>query len=70
MAPLVGTIGSLQAMEAIKLLSGYGTLPAENRHLRCHDLPVSRNEADASPAVRGMRLALTPHRRREPPVVL
>ncbi len=29
MAPLVGTIGSLQAMEAIKLLSGYGTLPAE-----------------------------------------
>lgn len=29
MAPLVGTIGSLQAMEAIKLLSGYGTPPAE-----------------------------------------
>ncbi len=29
MAPLVGTIGSLQAMEAIKLLTGYGTLPAE-----------------------------------------
>ena len=25
MAPLVGTIGSLQAMEAIKLLTGYGT---------------------------------------------
>ncbi len=29
MALLVGTIGSLQAMEAIKLLTGYGTLPAE-----------------------------------------
>ncbi|PLR35374.1 molybdopterin-synthase adenylyltransferase MoeB [Chimaeribacter arupi] len=27
MAPLVGTIGSLQAMEAIKLLTGYGTPP-------------------------------------------
>lgn len=24
MAPLVGTIGSLQAMETIKLLAGYG----------------------------------------------
>ncbi|MGE1895891.1 ThiF family adenylyltransferase [Klebsiella pneumoniae] len=30
MAPLVGTIGSLQAMEAIKLLSGYGT-PASGK---------------------------------------
>jgi molybdopterin/thiamine biosynthesis adenylyltransferase len=25
MAPLVGVIGTLQAMEAIKLLAGYGT---------------------------------------------
>ncbi|WP_218811042.1 molybdopterin-synthase adenylyltransferase MoeB, partial [Klebsiella quasipneumoniae] len=30
MAPLVGTIGSLQAMEAIKLLTGYGT-PASGK---------------------------------------
>ncbi len=29
MAPLVGTIGSLQAMEAIKLLTGYGTPAGE-----------------------------------------
>ena len=27
MAPLVGTIGSLQAMEAIKLLTGFGETP-------------------------------------------
>lgn len=47
MAPLIGVIGSLQAMEAIKLLANYGK-PAsgKNRHVRCHDLPVSRNEAD------------------------
>lgn len=31
MAPLVGTIGSLQAMEAIKLLTGYGAPARQNR---------------------------------------
>ncbi len=61
MAPLVGTIGSLQAMEAIKLLSGYGT-PASGK-IVIYDAMTCQfrgNEADASPAVRGMRLALTP----------
>lgn len=47
MAPLIGVIGSLQAMEAIKLLANYGNGIRKNRHVRCHDLPVSRNEADA-----------------------
>ncbi|MBO2025560.1 hypothetical protein J4733_09240 [Klebsiella pneumoniae] len=60
----MGTIGSLQAMEAIAAERLRHPCQRKNRHLRCHDLPVSRNEADASPAVRGMRLALTPHRRR------
>jgi adenylyltransferase/sulfurtransferase len=47
MAPLVGVIGSLQAMEAIKLLARYGSPARENRDVRRDDLPVPRNEADA-----------------------
>ncbi len=52
MAPLIGVIGSLQAMEAIKLLAGYGK-PAsgKNRDVRCDDLSVSRNETDAQSGV-------------------
>lgn len=50
MAPLIGVIGSLQAMEAIKLLAHYGQ-PAsgKNRHVRCDDLSVPRNEVNAQP---------------------
>ncbi len=48
MAPLVGVIGSLQAMEAIKVLARYGT-PAAGKIVMYDaiDLPVPRDEADA-----------------------
>lgn len=67
-APLVGTIGSLSRRIGDWLLSGYS--PCRRKIVIYDtDLPVSsRNEADAAPAVRGMRLALT-QRRESLPVV-
>lgn len=47
MAPLIGVIGSLQAMEAIAAGRLWQTYQRENRHVRCDDLSVSRNETDA-----------------------
>lgn len=50
-APLVGIIGSMQAAEALKLLSGAGTpltgrlLMLDGRHMACNEIRVSRNPA-------------------------
>ena len=52
MAPLIGVIGSLQAMEAIKTAGRlWQTSLRENRDVRCDDLSVSRNETDAQSGV-------------------
>ncbi|MCM3603784.1 ThiF family adenylyltransferase, partial [Robertmurraya korlensis] len=61
MAPLVGTIGSLQAMEAIKLLSGYGT-PASGKIVIYDAMTCQFREMRLMrhPQCEGMRLALTP----------
>jgi molybdopterin/thiamine biosynthesis adenylyltransferase len=48
-APLVGIIGSMQAAEALKLLSGAGTpltgrlLMLDGRHMACDEVRVPRN---------------------------
>jgi len=50
-APLVGIIGTLQAAEALKLLSGAGTpltgrlLMLDGRHMAFHEVQVPRNPA-------------------------
>ncbi len=49
MAPLIGVIGSLQAMEAIAAGALRSACQRKNRHVRCDDLSVPRNEVNAQP---------------------